>query len=74
MFVYLMEQFFPCSTFHKRSSGKLILEWSTANLDRGLREQIHIYTYIYIFYSQPRIMHFAHSDGFTQSCLSAHIP
>ena len=31
--------------------------------------------YIYVLLnSQPRIMHFAHSDWFTQSWLSAHIP
>ena len=30
--------------------------------------------YIYLLNSQPRIMHFAYSDWFTQSWLSAHIP
>ena len=41
--LYLMGQFFLCSTFHKRSSGKLIRERATANLDRALRELIDIY-------------------------------
>ena len=41
--LYLMGQFFLCSTFHKRSSGKLIRDRATANLDRALRELIYIY-------------------------------
>ena len=37
-----------------------------------LSELINIY--LYLLNSQPRIMHFAHSDWFSQSWLSAHIP
>ena len=36
---------------------------------------LYIYTYIiYLLNSKPRIMHFAYSDWFAQSWLSAHIP
>ena len=35
---------------------------------------LNISVYIYLLNSQPRIMHFAYSDWFSQSCLSAHIP
>ena len=37
------ETVFLCSTFHKRSSGKLIRERAIANLDRALRELIYIF-------------------------------
>ena len=50
--LYLMEQFFLCSTFHKRSSGKLIRERATANLDRALREL----RYIYIYYMEESVL------------------
>ena len=35
---------------------------------------IYLFIYLYLLNSQPRIMHFAYSDWFTQSWLSAHIP
>ena len=36
--------------------------------------QMKTIVYIYLLNSQPRIMHFAYSDWFAQSWLSAHIP
>ena len=38
------------------------------------KEQEETSKYIYLLNSQPLIMHFAYSDWFTQSWLSAHIP
>ena len=37
-------------------------------------ERLKLTAYIYLLHSQPRIMHFAYSDWFTHSWLSAHIP
>ena len=35
---------------------------------------LHVTLYTYLLNCQPRIMHFAYSDWFTQSWLSAHLP
>ena len=53
---YSMGQFFLCSTFHKRSSGKLIRERATANLDRALRE-LNIYLLFIFKQTRPTTHH-----------------
>ena len=69
-----MGQFFLCSTFHKRSSGKLIRERATANLDRALREQIHIYLFFIFKQTRPttRDPRLAHTQPTRPRHLASH--
>ena len=53
---------------------RITLENCIATLQTITQQELVTLTHYCLLNSQPRIMHFAHSDWFTQSWLLAHIP
>ena len=58
---------------HLSNYTKTIIRFRLVNIGE-YSHRLRLGEYSPLLYSQPRIMHFAYSDWFTQSWLSAHIP